>query len=75
MSLGEKYNVNPLIFSSIYAIPFFFASVTWIVKNIKTKSLFFCPSCWRLSFLFQLISICLSLEETFLHGCIIFSSL
>lgn len=38
-SLGEKYNVNPVIFGAIYlgAIPFFFASVTWLVKNIRNK--------------------------------------
>lgn len=39
MSLGEKYNVDPLIFGSIYvgAIPFFFASIAWLVKNIRNK--------------------------------------
>lgn len=38
-SLGEEYNVNPVIFGAIYlgAIPFFFASVTWLVKNIRNK--------------------------------------
>jgi hypothetical protein len=36
-SLGEKYNVNPAIFSAIYlgTIPFFFASLGWLVRNIK----------------------------------------
>ncbi|MFQ5676601.1 MAG: hypothetical protein ACE5G1_11935 [bacterium] len=36
-SLGEKYNVNPLIFGSIYvgAIPFFTLSVAWIVRSYK----------------------------------------
>ncbi len=39
LSLGEKYNVNPFIFGSIYlgAIPFFFLSVAWTVKNIRNK--------------------------------------
>lgn len=39
LSLGEKYNVDPLIFGSIYvgAIPFFFASIAWLVKNIRNK--------------------------------------
>ena len=38
-SLGEKYNVNPFIFGSIYlgAIPFFFISLYSTVKNIKNK--------------------------------------
>lgn len=45
MNLGEKYNVNPVIFGSIYvgAIPFFFASVAWLVKNIRTKKPVFMP--------------------------------
>lgn len=45
MSLGEKYNVNPVIFGSIYvgAIPFFFASVAWLVKNIRSKKPVFIP--------------------------------
>ena len=45
MSLGEKYNVNPVIFGSIYlgAIPFFFASVAWLIKNIRNKKPVFIP--------------------------------
>lgn len=45
MGLGEKYNVNPLIFGSIYvgAIPFFFACVAWLVKNMKNKKPVFIP--------------------------------
>src|SRR5687767_2388120 len=45
MSLGEKYNVNPIIFGPIYvgAIPFFFASVTWLVKKIKNRRPVFVP--------------------------------
>lgn len=37
LSLGEKYNVDPVVFGIIYvgAIPFFFLSVWWIVKNYK----------------------------------------
>ena len=36
-SLGEKYNVNPLVFGGIYigAMPFFTASVAWIVRNYR----------------------------------------
>ncbi|MBH5322791.1 hypothetical protein [Aurantiacibacter sediminis] len=37
LSLGETYGVNPWIFGAIYvgAIPFFLASVGWIVKNAR----------------------------------------
>jgi glycopeptide antibiotics resistance protein len=37
LSLGEKYNVNPIVFGSIYvgAIPFFFASLTWLIKRLR----------------------------------------
>ncbi len=39
MSLGVKYNVNPFLFGVIYvgAIPFFFLSLGWTIKNIKKK--------------------------------------
>jgi len=39
LSLGVKYHVNPLIFGSIYvgAIPFFFASLWWLVRNYKNR--------------------------------------
>ncbi len=37
LSLGATYGVNPWIFGAIYvgAIPFFIASVGWIVKNAR----------------------------------------
>jgi len=37
--LGKRYNVNPLIFGSIYvgAIPFFSLSVTWLVRNLRRR--------------------------------------
>ena len=37
LSFGEKYNVNPIIFGTIYigAIPFFTASVAWLVRNYR----------------------------------------
>jgi hypothetical protein len=37
--LGDRYNVNPWIFGSIYvgAIPFFFASLYWTVNRIRRK--------------------------------------
>jgi hypothetical protein len=39
LSLGEKYHVNPFIFGGIYlgAIPFFFISLYWTIKNMKKK--------------------------------------
>ncbi|MDR8389713.1 hypothetical protein NC796_01105 [Aliifodinibius sp. S!AR15-10] len=35
MSLSANYNVNPYIFAAIYlgAIPFFTASVAWLIRN------------------------------------------
>ncbi|QLC26243.1 hypothetical protein HFP57_15220 [Parasphingopyxis algicola] len=35
MSLGAEYGVNPYIFGAIYvgAIPFFLATVTWMVRR------------------------------------------
>ena len=37
LSLGRDYGVNPLIFGTIYvgAIPFFFASIAWLVKRAR----------------------------------------
>ncbi|MFH5833214.1 hypothetical protein ACG2F4_02800 [Halalkalibaculum sp. DA3122] len=37
MNLSADYNVNPYIFAAIYvgAIPFFTASVAWVVRNKK----------------------------------------
>ena len=37
LNLGDNYGVNPIIFGSIYvgAIPFFTASVAWLVKNYR----------------------------------------
>lgn len=37
MSLGAAYGVDPVIFGSISvgAIPFFWASVAWLVRNLK----------------------------------------
>ena len=35
--LGEQYGVNPLIFGSISvgAVPFFWLSVAWLVRNLR----------------------------------------
>ncbi len=46
LSLGEKYNVNPFIFGGIYlgAIPFFFLSLFWTIKNIRNKKSFVLPA-------------------------------
>lgn len=48
LGLGEKYGVNPIIFGSIYvgAIPFFMASIAWLVSNYKKdKSIVFPAMC------------------------------
>jgi len=39
LNLGTQYGVNPLIFGTIYvgAIPFFFLSLGWLVKNLRRK--------------------------------------
>lgn len=36
-SLGKDYGVNPWIFGAIYigAIPFFFASIAWLVRRAR----------------------------------------
>ncbi len=45
LSLGEKYNVNPYVFGSIYigAIPFFFLCLSWTIKNMRRKKPFVLP--------------------------------
>ncbi|WP_370176949.1 hypothetical protein [Alteriqipengyuania sp.] len=37
LALGAQYNVNPYIFAAIYvgAIPFFLASIGWLVKRAR----------------------------------------
>lgn len=37
LALGAQYGVNPYIFGAIYvgAIPFFFASIAWLVKRAR----------------------------------------
>ncbi|GAB5350608.1 hypothetical protein [Qipengyuania sp. 483] len=39
LSLGEQYGVNPYIFGAIYvgAIPFFLASIAWLVKRARAR--------------------------------------
>ena len=63
LSLGEKYNVNPYIFGSIYigAIPFFFLFPGRTVKNIKNKKSFVLPLlltgfCFISAYLYLLIA-------------------
>jgi len=43
--LGEQYGVNPIIFGSISvgAIPFFWASVAWLVHNLRRGKSPFLP--------------------------------
>ena len=37
LALGAQYNVNPYIFAGIYigALPFFLASIAWLVKRAR----------------------------------------
>lgn len=37
--LGSQYHVNPIVFGVIYvgAIPFFMASVSWLVRNYRRR--------------------------------------
>ncbi|MCH8266902.1 MAG: hypothetical protein O7A06_11830 [Acidobacteria bacterium] len=46
MELGARHGVNPLIFAGIYvgAIPFFFASVYWIVHSYRQKKSLVLPA-------------------------------
>ncbi len=46
MELGARHGVNPLIFAGIYvgAIPFFFASVYWIVISYRQKKSIVLPA-------------------------------
>ena len=39
LSLGEKHRVDPIIFGVIYitAIPIFWISVIWLIRNVRTK--------------------------------------
>jgi ABC-type Co2+ transport system permease subunit len=39
MGLSAEYSVNPYIFATIYigAIPFFMASIGWIIRNLKRE--------------------------------------
>lgn len=39
LSLGAQYNVNPYVFGAIYvgAIPFFLASIAWLVKRARAR--------------------------------------
>ena len=45
MVLGKKHNVDPIVFGSIYvgAIPFFFFSVGWLVRNLQQTKLIVLP--------------------------------
>ncbi len=45
-SLGTEYGVNPLIFGSIYigAIPFFSASIGWLIRNYRKGRSIILPS-------------------------------
>lgn len=55
LNLGTEYGVNPLVFGAIYigAIPFFSASVGWMIRNFRNGRSIVLPS---LSALFFFIS-------------------
>jgi len=46
LGLGAKYGVNPMIFGTIYvgAIPFFMASVAWLIRNLRLRRSPFLPA-------------------------------
>jgi hypothetical protein len=46
INLGNNYHVNPIIFLGIHVIatPLFIFSISWLVKNYKTKKNFFLPA-------------------------------
>lgn len=46
MNMGIKYSVNPVVFGVIYlgAIPFFTASIAWLVRNYRKKKPVVLPS-------------------------------
>ncbi|HKJ33347.1 MAG TPA: hypothetical protein VKA34_16040 [Balneolales bacterium] len=53
LNLAARYDVNPIIFGSIYigAIPFFTVSVAWLIRNIKKKKSLILPAiCTGLTF-------------------------
>lgn len=45
MALGEPYGVNPIIFGGIYvgAIPFFWLTMWWLVRNIRARKPVYLP--------------------------------
>jgi len=47
MGLGRAYGVDPVIFGSIYVttVPFFWASVAWLVRNARAGSPITLPVC------------------------------
>ncbi len=46
IAIGEKYQVNPIVFVGIHVIatPLFILAVAWIVRNYKKKKSIFIPS-------------------------------
>lgn len=63
LSLGPKYGVDPIIFALIYvgAIPFFTASVAWIIRNLRRRKSValpvFCASlCFVSAYLYLIIA-------------------
>jgi len=45
LGLGEKHQVDPIIFGVIYvtAITISWISVIWLIRNVRTKRTVYCP--------------------------------
>jgi hypothetical protein len=61
--LGERYNVNPILFGSIYvgAIPFFTLSIAWLVRNYRQRKSIVLPAlcasfCFVSAYLYLIIA-------------------
>jgi len=63
LGLGQQYHVNPIIFGAIYvgAIPFFSASVVWLVRNYRRRKSIVLPTlsagfCFISAYLYLIIA-------------------
>lgn len=63
LGLGQQYHVNPLIFGAIYigAIPFFTASIAWLVRRYRRHESIVLPTlsagfCFISAYLYLIIA-------------------
>ncbi len=63
LGLGQQYHVNPIIFGAIYvgAIPFFSASIAWLVRNYRRRKSIVLPTlsagfCFVSAYLYLIIA-------------------